>query len=307
MPSSSAEAPILDCLIVGAGPAGLTAAIYLARYRRRILVVDAGHSRAALISVTHNYPGFPQGVSGVELLTRLREQASRYEVPIRRGTVKALSRQDGAFIADFDDGCATASTVILATGVIDQQPDIPDLREATLSGCVRWCPICDGYEVIDRNVAVLAFAKEAFQHVLFLRTYTARLTLFVQPGGDELDCGEFLRIAEAGIRLIEEPIARIQIIDGQRVRLHLAGGEELHFDTLYPMLGCHARTELATSLGARADSNGELLVDAHQRTTVFGLYAAGDVVHALNQMNVGTAHAAVAATAIHGELHENHR
>ena len=128
----------------------------------------------------------------------------------------------------------------------------------------------------------------------------------MQPGGDELDRGERLKIAGAGIRLIEEPIVRIQIVAGQRVRLYLAGGEELHFDTLYPMLGCHARTELATSLGARTDSNGELLVDARQRTTVPGLYAAGDVVHALNQMSVGTAHATIAATAIHGELHENH-
>lgn len=307
MPSQSAETSLLDCLIVGAGPAGLTAAIYLARYRRRILLVDAGNSRAALIPVTHNYPGFPQGVSGEELLTRLREQASRYGVSIRPGIVKALSRRGDEFIADLDDGRVAASTVILATGVIDRQPGLPGLREATLSGCVRWCPICDGYEVIDRNVAVLASAKEAFGHALFLRTYTARLTLFVPPGGDELDRGERLKIAQAGIRLVEEPVIGIQVIDGQRIRLLLAGGEELHFDTLYPMLGCHARTELATSLGARADSNGELLVDACQRTTVPGLYAAGDVVHALNQMTVGTAHAAIAATAIHGELHENHR
>lgn len=83
---------MLDALIVGAGPAGLTAAIYLARYRRRIALVDSGESRAALIPVTHNYPGFPNGISGAELLARLTEQALQYGVEVQGGTVGTLSR-----------------------------------------------------------------------------------------------------------------------------------------------------------------------------------------------------------------------
>jgi len=305
--SEQANSKMLDCLIVGAGPAGLTAAIYLARYRRRILVVDAGQSRAELIPVTHNYPGFPQGVSGAELLTRLREQAKRYDVNIRHGTVKSLSKRGSEFIAEVDDDRVVASTVILATGVVDKHPDIADLREATLSGCVRWCPICDGYDVIDQDVALLASATEGFRHALFLRTYTRRLTLFLQSAGDEIDSVERLKIAKAGIRLIEVPITQIRVVNGRRAALRLESGDELTFDTLYPMMGCNARTELADSLCASVDSNGELLVDAHQHTTVPGIYAAGDVVKALNQMNVGTAHAAIAATAIHDTLTKNYR
>jgi len=299
--------PMLDCLIVGAGPAGLTAAIYLARYRRRILLVDAGQSRAALIPITHNYPGFPHGISGTGLLTRLSRQAARYDVHVRRGTVKALSRQGDEFIAEIDADRVTASTVVLATGVIDTQPGIADVREATLSGCVRWCPICDGYDVTDQSVALLAHAANGFEHALFLRTYTRRLTLFVQPGGDALDRDQRLRLEQAGIGLIEEPVTQIRRVGEQRIALRLAGGQELSFDTLYPMLGCTARTDLAKTLGVRVGDSDELWVDAQQCTSVPGLYAAGDVVNALNQMNVGTAHAAIAATAIHNALNDNYR
>ncbi len=307
MTSKQAQYHAVDCLIVGAGPVGLTAAIYLARYRRQVLLVDAGQSRAELIPITHNYPGFPQGVSGAELLTRLRKQAERYNVHIRRATVKSLTKRGNDFIANIDDDYVVALTVILATGVVDKHPDIPNLREATIGGYVRWCPICDGYDVIDQDVALLASAKEGFRHALFLRTYTRQLTFFVQPGDTGLDNDERLRIAQAGIRIIEDPIAHIRKIKGHRLSLRLASGGELSFDTLYPMLGCNSRTELAKSLSVNVDSKGELLVDTNQRTSVHGLYAAGDVVNALNQMSVGVAHAATAATAIHNTLKDNYR
>ena len=307
MTSKQAQYHVVDCLIVGAGPAGLTAAIYLARYLRQVLLVDAGQSRAELIPITHNYPGFPQGVSGAELLTRLRKQAERYNVHIRRASVKSLTKRGNDFIANIDDDYVVALTVILATGVVDKHPDIPNLREATIGGYVRWCPICDGYDVIDQDIALLASAEEGFKHALFLRTYTRQLTLIVQPGGRELDNDERLKIAQAGVRLIEEPIEQIRKIKGHRVALRLANGDELSFDTLYPMLGSNARTELAKSLGVTFESDGELVVDTDQRTSVLGLYAAGDVVNALNQMSVGVAHAATAATAIHNALKDNYR
>ena len=237
---------------------------------------------------------------------RLGEQAARYGTHIRQGTVTALCTRGGDFIADVDNTRVVASTVVLATGVIDQHPDMPDLRETTLSGLVRWCPICDAYEVIDQDVALLASVREGFRHAMFLRTYTRRLTLLVQPGGDELDNDQRQSIAQACIRLVEEPIAQIRRLNGKRVAVRLTSGDELSFDTLYPMLGCNARTDLANKLGARVESNGELWVDAHQRTSVPGLYAAGDVVNALNQMSVGIAHAAIAATAVHKTLKDNY-
>ena len=295
----------LDALIVGAGPAGLTAAIYLVRFRRRILLVDAGSSRAELIPVTHNYPGFPEGISGAKLLERLRDQAARYGVHARNGTVTGISNDAGGFVADVNGERIAARAVLLATGVADKCPDMPGIREATLSGRLRWCPICDGYDVADREVAVLSTGKEGASHSLFLRTYTSRVTLLIEPKNGELDEAQRHLVHAAGIRVVEEPIARINA-GPAGVAVHLESGEELRFDSLYPMLGSDARDELGTKLGARC-ADGELVVDAHQQTSVPGLYAAGDVVKALNQMSVGIGHAAVAATAIHNFLGHDFR
>src|SRR3954468_14848735 len=110
---------MLDCLIVGGGPAGLTAAIYLARYRRKTRLVDSGESRAALIPESHNYPGF-RGIAGPDLLRRLRDQAGLYGAVLERGRVSALNRgDDGIFIAKAGSSEIQARFVLLATGLVD--------------------------------------------------------------------------------------------------------------------------------------------------------------------------------------------
>src|ERR1044071_5294872 len=113
------DEPILDCLIVGGGPAGLTAAIYLARFHLDILVVDGGKSRASWIPCTRNVSGFPEGIAGTELLERMRDQACKYGAKIQSEFVTRLERdeQSGLFTAAWGSGSATARTVLLATGV----------------------------------------------------------------------------------------------------------------------------------------------------------------------------------------------
>jgi len=297
----------LDCLIIGAGPAGLTAALYLGRYRRRVAVIDAGHSRAALIPTTHNYPGFPQGVSGVDLLVRLHQQTLLYDVSVRRGNVDDLTK-DALFTARIGSECVSATTVLLATGVVDRHPEFAtqdELRAGTLTGCIRWCPICDGYEGLDQQLGLLATAKSALEHALFLRTYTSRLTVMLPAGEAPLPQADMARLKAAGIRILDMPPTRIELTAVGGVAVHFADGTQTQFDALYPMLGSVAQSSFATRLGARCDVNGELVVNAHQRTSVPGLYAAGDIVKALNQMTVGMAHAAIAATAVHNHLRDN--
>jgi thioredoxin reductase (NADPH) len=292
----------IDCLVVGAGPAGLTAAIYLARFRRSIAVYDAGHSRATYIPTTRNYPGFPDGISGDELLARLRSQAGRYGAHITHGEVESLALDGPVFVATAGGLQVRARKVLLATGIVDKEPEIANLREAVAAGCIRLCPICDGHEVIDRPVAVYGPAASTVSHALFMRTFTADLALLVPRGDPPLDGEGRHRLEQARIRYLASPVCEIEMTSQRRARVRLADGSSEEFATVYPVLGCRIRSELALALGARTTEEGDIVVDAHQQTSVPGLYAAGDVVAALNQLSVAVGHAAIAATDIHNTL-----
>jgi thioredoxin reductase (NADPH) len=290
----------LDCLVVGAGPAGLVAAIYLARYRRTVLVVDSGASRASLIPVSHNYPGFPDGIEGPELLRRLREQGMRYGARFRSCSVQTLEQNDDqGYVARTGDDRLAARCVLLATGVVDIEPDLPELTDAIRRGLIRHCPICDGYEVIDREVAVIGSGVKGVREALFIRGYTPHLTLFSTGDPALIDGRHRAWLDEAGIRLIEQRIRAVRSEAGKLIGLETADGEVHRFDTLYSALGGKPRSTLALQLGARCSDEGQLLVDEHMQTSIPGLYAAGDVVSSLNQMSVAAGHAAIAATAIH--------
>ncbi len=295
------DADIIDCLVVGGGPAGLTAALYLARYRRLARLFDAGESRAALIPESHNYPGF-KGIAGPELLTRLRAQAEQYGSIIEKGLVTALTWDDGVFVAQCNNSEIRAHSVLLATGLVDARPPIAGFSESVHSGAIRFCPICDGFEAMDQRVGVLGAMEEAGKKALFLRSYTRRIFLFVTD--DAPDAKREALIA-AGVTVVGKP--RSVERNGEKVRVAVEGGARIDLDVLYPALGCTVRSELAISLGAACDPTGNLRVDAHQQTTVDFLYAAGDVVTDLHQLSVATGHAAIAATDIHNRLPSNPR
>lgn len=292
---------VVDCLIVGAGPAGLTAATYLARFKRRIALVDAGHSRASYIPRTHNYPGFPGGINGNELLERLREQAGRYGASVTTGVVESLSKED-VFVANVEGGRLRARRVLLATGIVDKEPEMPRLREAIAAGCIRLCPICDGHEVIDRKVAVYGPVGSTVSHAIFMRTFSEDVTLLVPRADTPATAGQRRRLEEAGVRFVPNAVCEMAMDDERKATVRLDDGSSLRFDTLYPSLGSRMRSEFALALGAECTGEAEIKVDARQQTSVEGLYAAGDVVSALNQISVAVGHAAIAATAIHNSL-----
>jgi thioredoxin reductase (NADPH) len=291
----------MDCAIVGGGPAGLTAAVYLARYRSRIVVFDKGESRLALIPRSHNCPGYPHGIPGKELLARLREQAEHYGVTICNEEVTAISRTaSGEFELIAQTQRVTCRTVLLATGIADVQPDMAQLLTAIRTGHVRLCPVCDGYEVIDKEVAVLGPLEKAIEKALFLRPFTDKLTVLLTEKA-ELSAEQRALLTEHGIQLHDQPIADL-FIEGDEITAVLADQTRLSIEVLYPALGSVVRSHLATALGAKCLPSGYLEVDSHQRTSVPRLYAAGDVVNELNQICVATGHAAIAATDIYNTL-----
>ena len=298
------DAP-LDCLIVGGGPAGLTAALYLARFERRFLLVDAGDSRANWIPTSHNIPVFADGISGQEILVRQRAHLARYGAQVARGTVTALRKAEGGFAADVDEEPGLvrevrARRVLLATGAVDVEPDLPDLPDAVRQGLVRYCPICDGYEARGKRIAVIGHGDRGLGEAVFVaRTYSRDVTLLTLGQGMDLDAGELERVREHGIQVVHDPVSGLDT-EGDRITvLRTAGGEEHRFEVLYSALGLKLRSELALALGAKHDGTGALVVDEHNRTTVPGLYAAGGVVRGLDQVVVAMGHGAIAATDIH--------
>jgi thioredoxin reductase (NADPH) len=291
---------MLDCLIIGGGPAGLTAATYLARFRRRALVIDSGHSRARLIPKTHNYPGF-QGISGDDLLARLAGQMERFGGNVQQGEVTALRKTgDGSFVARAGSRELTARTVIIATGIEDCWPEILGLKDENDSELIRFCPICDGYEAMNKRVGVLGEFGAAMKKALFMRTYTTQVVLFPTGGaaGQE-DCEELERL---GVAIAERPT----LIKRHDRIVSVTAGETPHdLDILYPALGCVVNSQIAIAIGVDCEPEGTLKVDSCQKTGVQGLYAAGDVVSDLHQLSVATGHAAIAATSIHNCLERN--
>jgi thioredoxin reductase (NADPH) len=304
----SAPAPSagLDCLIVGGGPAGLTAALYLARFRRRALVVDEGDPRAAWIPASHNIPFFAEGIPGPEILARARENAARHGATPLRGRVAALRKAGPeGFHAEVEteDGRRLelgARRVLLATGAVDVEPDLPDLPDAVRRGLVRYCPICDGFESRERRIAVIGHGAEGLAEAGFIaRTYSDDVTLLTLGRPLALDEEQRALARRHNIRLVEEPVAGLDVRDGRIAAFRMGRGDALGFDVLYSALGLTYRSALAETLGAERDAAGALVVDAHCQTTVKGLYAAGDVVRGLDQIVVGMGHAAIAATHIH--------
>ena len=294
-----------DCIIVGAGPAGLTAAIYLARFHLRIRLFDCGTSRAALIPCTRNHAGFPDGIAGTELLARMLAQAELYGAERELARVTKIEPADEGFTVWAEAREFHARTVLLATGVINNRPaGIDDAlhTEALGKGLLRYCPICDGYEVTDKRVAVIGTGDHGTAEALFLRGYTADLTLIAPEAGHALDPSREAELDEAGIARVDGPCGGYAIEDG-RLALDTAGGR-LAFDSVYPALGSRVRSDIAGPAGVELSKDGCVLTDAHPATNVPGLFAAGDVIKGLDQISHAMGDGGVAATAIRNHLAE---
>jgi thioredoxin reductase (NADPH) len=266
-------------------------------------MVDAGQSRAAWIPKTHNLIGYTQGISGPDLLGRMRKQMEEFGAESIQGSVEALSRHgDGNFEAMVDGRRITARYVLLATGGLDVEPRIPAVGAAVKEGLVRYCPICDAFEAAGRRIALISYGQCRVKEALLLRAYTADLTVLTVGCEMHLAPAEADILREAGIRIVRDPVLRLAKEDSAISAWIADRDAPLVFDTIYSALGTRVRSGLATALKADCDEDGALLVDRHQRTNVAGLYAAGDVVQGLSQISIAAAQAAIAATDINNHL-----
>jgi thioredoxin reductase (NADPH) len=290
--------------VIGGGPAGLTAAIYLARFHLDILTVDGGKGRAATIPCTRNHAGYPDGISGKELIARMREQAQRYGARVVDGMVTRLERGEssGLFEAEWGSGTWRARTVLLATGVTNRRPPMDEaLHDDALDrGLIRYCPICDGYEVTDKKVGVIGSGGHGVAEAVFLRGYTADITLIAPDKAMNVSEVDRLALEQAGIVTADGPAEAVAIAEDS-ITVDTAEGH-FTFDSVYPALGSDVHCQLAEMVGARLNDDGCVGVDAHMRTSVEGVYAAGDLVIGLDQISNAMGQGGIAATTIRNDL-----
>ena len=290
----------LDCLVVGGGPAGLTTALYLRRFHRDVLLCDAGRSRASHIPLSRNDPGFPEGISGPQLLERLRTQLRQCggeRLPVR---VERLERAPaGHWTAHGAGHTLHARTVVLATGVVDTMPSLPGAQRLLEARRLRFCPICDGFEFTGRRIGVIGAGEHGMRESQFIRRFSEHV---VHVDWDEPSAQRQDQLARTGIACIDGRGCRLDELAGGELAVTTATGAQHRFDVIYIALGVAVQSGLAAEAGARTDAQGCLCIDAHAQTSLDGVYAAGDVVCGLDQLVVGMGHAALAATHIHNRL-----
>lgn len=293
---------ILDCLIVGGGPAGLTAAIYLGRFNRRCLLIDKDEGRLSMIPISHNHSGYPDGVPGCELLAAMQEQARIYGADLRQGEVTRLTRTEDGFVAETSLGSFTARTILLATGVFNHRPDLPaDIHDDGVQrGLLRYCPICDAFEQSGKRIGVLGNDRHALAEAMFMLNFSTDVVVFPQAM-PEWSKAQRREVEAASIETLAVPVRAFDL-SGDRVVLTLEDGSRHEVDTLYVGLGSHTRNDLGKQLGTDLVDGQCFATDSQQRTTVAGVYAAGDAVEGLDQISVAMGTGGLAAVAIHNDL-----
>jgi thioredoxin reductase (NADPH) len=268
---------IYDTVIVGGGPAGLSCALYLARYLRTVAVFDMGHGRSTHHQTNHNYLGFPGGVHAVELRERGRQQLSEYDhVDVHHHAVKAVHQDGDLFVATGQFGEYRGRTLLLATGVLDHYPHFPGWEEY-VGTSMFWCITCDGYESRDRKIVVAGHTNIAAGEAMQLSRISSDIVIVTNSHVSEIDDVELSRLAVAGIPVIHDRITIAHGSDGQLEELETQGGLRIPVNRFFVTQGATPETSLAKMLGLECNEAGYILVDTEQKTSIPGVFAAGDI------------------------------
>lgn len=300
---SSGAVQRYDVVVVGAGPAGLSAALVLGRCRRRVLVCDAGQPRNAASTALHGYLS-RDGIHPAELLRLGREELRRYDtIEVRHVEVRdAWSARDshGFEVALADGSLAPCRKLLLATGVVDQLPDIEGIR-AFYGRSVFHCPYCDGWEVRDQPLAIYGRGEGGKGLALELTAWSRDLVLCTD-GPADIEAEDLKRLTRQGIAVHQERIARLEGTDGVLERIVFADGAVLLRRALFFSTGQHERSPLAERLGCAFTEHGTVRTGEYETTNVPGLYVAGDASRRVQMVIVAAAEGAQAAFAINTAL-----
>ena len=293
-----------DVAIVGGGPAGLSAAIWLARYLHHVVLVDSGDPRNWETLGVNGFLGLP-GIRPFELRQRGREECRRYGVELVDAIVsRARKEHDERFVLELEDGTTIAATrLLLAIGIRDVWPDIPGL-DRVYGQNAHVCPDCDGYGALHKKVAVIGHGRKAVGMALNLTTWTRDVIICTNGEDPALDLPEYCAKLEAlNIPVLTDPIERITITSGRSIYcLQLRDGMPLDIDKIFFAIGQYAADDLGVQLGCERDDDGQIVVDEHGHTSVYNVFAAGDIIPGPQLAIAAAADGAIAALAIHKSL-----
>lgn len=292
-----------DVIVVGGGLAGLSAGIYLGRARRHALIVDSGKSLAQWEPEVQNYLGFPEGISGEELLRLGASQVQKYGVGIAGDTIDGATREDSYFQLQGRERKYKCRRLLIATGLFHLPPEIPGAREC-IGKSVFFCKDCDAFRVQGCRVAIVGCNDEAVEYALAMLAYSP--CVVVATNGSRIRWSEqhteWLR--EYEIPVYPDPITNAEHDAGRIQSITLSDGTRVRLDCLFTTRGDVYHNQLAEQLGAETNPQGEIVVDHCLATTVPGVYAAGCVTPANCQMTIAAGQGAAAAQAINRDLFE---
>jgi thioredoxin reductase len=292
---------IYDCVIVGGGPAGLTCAIFLGRYRRRTLVIDAGKPRNYASYGIHGFLGY-HAIPPHDLLTRGRGEAERVGVLFLDGSVSKVEKGAESFEVHGNFGKVRARRVVLAYGVRDELPDIPRFHEYYGKSAFH-CPDCDGYESSGKKIGVIGYGKRVAGLALKLLQWSDDVTVFTDGKDPDLNEEHMSKLQAEGIKIHCAVVKEFVGNDGQITALRIDSNTEVPVESVFFTLGVKRGCVLAEDIGCEVmDPAPDIRVDEHKQTTVEGVYAIGDLVPGSQLAITAAADGAIAAIAINQSL-----
>lgn len=290
-----------DAIIVGGGPAGLTCAIFLGRYRRSVLVIDAGRPRNYATTGIHGFLG-QHSIAPGELLKRGRAEAESSGVEFRDGEVTKIESDGDVFNVHAGGDKLCARRIVLAYGVRDTLPEIPEI-ESYYGKSVHHCPDCDGYESRDQRIGVIGWGKSAVALALKLLQWSNEVVVFTHGHEREWDDEEQSKLLAEQVAVKDEKIVALVGRDGAVEAAVLSTGERVSVGRIFFNIAVHRSTTLAEDLGCEVDpEKPDVKVDEHRKTTVEGVWAVGDLVSGSQLAITAAADGAIAAIAINKSL-----
>lgn len=292
-----------DVVVVGAGPAGLSAAIYLGRAMRDVLVVDSNKPMCRWEPDIQNYLGFADGISGDDLLRRGRKQAERYGIEFVEDVVETAHGTVGDFTVVGKNGEYKARRLILATGIFHIPPAIPEL-DCCLGHSMFFCKDCDGFRVQGKKIGIVGTNNDTVEYALGMLAYSPCVFLLTNGFKPIWDKQHQQWLEEYRIRVFDGRVETVDHENGQLRTITFEHGEKLVLDTVFTTRGDVFHSRIADDLGAEIDETGEIIVDKCMMTSMKGIYAAGCVTPANCQIIIAAGQGAVAAQSVNRDLFE---